>query len=155
MYGQAAIKEPLCWLNRNKAFSVRETAWPPRRINGVTHFTPPQHRGMHRGRMEQWPTPGTCRSHSAATRRWLCPRLPSLAGPTSEPHGLVESGAYLPSAEACPCGTGRAKDHHKCLWSTSQSPRQRLFMLVLKHPAAILYILKRTFHLRPSFQLWN
>lgn len=94
MYGQAAIKEPLCWLNRNKAFSVRETAWPPRRTNGVTHFTPPLHRGMHRGRMEQWPTPGTCGSHSAATRRWLCPRLPSLAGPTSEPRGLVESRAY-------------------------------------------------------------
>lgn len=86
-------------------------------------------------------TSGTCRSHSAATEKMTLPSVSSpLACRSHVRSAWVKAEPTRHWAEACPCRTVRAKDHHKYLWSTTQ----RLFILVLKHPAAILYILWST-----------
>lgn len=155
MYGQAAIKEPFVLAGGKQGiFCTGDGPTTSQDKRGYTFHTSPapgaDGTGQDGGNN---PHQGSAGATLQPKERWFFP--PSSIPLVCSSHVRTSQPGLKGGPPAIQHRLVPAEDHHKYLWSTSQKPRQRLFILVLKHPAAISYILKRTFHLRPSLQLWN
>lgn len=133
MYSQATIKEPLCWLNRNKAFSVREKALTTYQNTwGYTFHTSPAPGTARADGTKQMPwtpkrpafcraTSGTWRSH-ITTRRKRTPPSPSTFFACSSPVRTVPLGFNVSRPGIEQSLAPAVESMQKIITNTSDSP---------------------------------